>query len=64
MAGSSLIAELLLQALSQLNTSLEEENRQLMMQVKALLSQNQDMLMQALQSKDQFAEEQKGYLYV
>jgi hypothetical protein len=35
-----------------------------MMQVKALLSQHQEMLMQALQSKDHYAEEQKLYMYV
>lgn len=51
-----------LQALTQLNTKLEEENRTLMMQLQALLNQNQEMLTQSLESKDHFHEEERAYM--
>ena len=50
------------QSLSQLNTKLEEENRTLMMQLQALLNQNQEMLTQAMESKDHFHEEERAYM--
>ncbi|ELU01156.1 hypothetical protein CAPTEDRAFT_219709 [Capitella teleta] len=46
--------------ISQLNVKLEEDNRALLMQVQALLTQNQELLMTSLESKDHFAEEQKA----
>ena len=51
------------QYISQLNVKLEEDNRALLMQVQALLQQNQDLLTQSLESKDQYAEEQKANMY-
>lgn len=52
------------QSLSQLNSKLEEENRTLMMQLQALLNQNQEMLTQAMDSKDHFHEEERAYMWV
>ena len=52
------------QNLVQLNSKLEEENRQLMMQMQALLNQNQELLTSSLESKDQMHEKQKVYLSV
>lgn len=52
----------LLQALVTLNSRIEEENRSLMMQLQALLNQNQELLTTSLSSKDHYAEEQKQYL--
>lgn len=43
---------------------LEEENHALMIQLQALMNQNQDLLTKILNSKDHFAEEQKSYLLV
>ena len=41
---------------------LEEENSALMMQLQALIGQNQDLLTKLLNSKDQIVEEQKSYV--
>ncbi|RUS91281.1 hypothetical protein EGW08_000993, partial [Elysia chlorotica] len=46
----------------QINERIENENQALLMQIKQLLNQNQDLLTQALNSKDHFAEEEKAYL--
>ncbi|CAH1791258.1 unnamed protein product [Owenia fusiformis] len=46
------------EALVNLNTKLEDDNRALIMQVQALLNQNQELLLQTLESKDQFHEEE------
>jgi len=46
-----------------MNVKLEEDNRALMMQLQALLTQNQELLLSSLQSKDHFHKEQKSYMY-
>ena len=40
----------------------EEENRSLMMQLEALLNQNQELLTTTLESRDHFHEEERSYL--
>ena len=45
-----------------MNVKLEEDNRALMMQLQALLTQNQELLVSTLESKDHLHEEQKSYL--
>ena len=52
------------QASNQMIIKLEEENSALMMQLQALIGQNQDLLTKLLNSKDQIVEEQKSYVYV
>ena len=52
------------QILSQSNFKLDEERGMLMLQLQSLMNQNQDLLTQIINSKDQFAEEQKTYLLV
>lgn len=47
--------------LQQMNATLEEENKTLMNHISALLAQNQDLLFQTLESKDQFYEEQRAF---
>ena len=54
----------LFQSLNTLNEKLEDDNRNLMMQLQALLTQNQELLTGCLDSKDQLAEEQKAYMLV
>ena len=51
-----------LQASNQMIIKLEEENSALMMQLQALIGQNQDLLTKLLNSKDQIVEEQKSYV--
>ena len=52
----------LIQTVYQINERIENENQALLMQIKQLLNQNHDLLTQALNSKDHFAEEEKAYL--
>lgn len=52
----------MVQAMYQVNERLENENQTLLMQIKQLLNQNQELLTQALNSKDQYAEEAKSYM--
>ena len=47
--------------LEQLNYTLEEEKRTLLMQVNRLLEQNQSLLMRTLDSKDQALEEERVF---
>lgn len=46
----------------QVNQKMEEDNKNLLMQIQALLNSNQDLLSQILNSKEQFNEEEKSYL--
>lgn len=48
--------------LYQVNQKMEEDNKNLLMQIQALLNSNQDLLSQILNSKEQFNEEEKSYL--
>ena len=48
----------------QVNERLENENQALLLQIQQLLNQNHDLLTNALNSKDHFAEEEKQYLWV
>ena len=48
----------------QLKMNLEEENRHLLEQIGRLMSQNEELLSQTLESKDQIYAEQKQYTYV
>jgi hypothetical protein len=41
---------------------MEDDNKNLLMQVQSLLNSNSDLLTQILNSKDTHAEEQKSYL--
>ena len=50
-----------LESCTALNEKLEDDNRNLMMQMQALLNQNHELLTGCLDSKDQLAEEQKAY---
>lgn len=45
----------------QLKLNLEEENRHLLEQIGRLMSQNEELLSQTLESKDQIYAEQKQY---
>lgn len=56
-----LVRRLMLQSVDHLNTKLEEENHALMMQLQALLNQNQELLTQTMDSKDHFHNEQRAY---
>ncbi|GAB1601376.1 girdin-like isoform X3 [Argonauta hians] len=49
------------EAIDQMNQKMEEENNQLLYQMKTLISQNQELLSEALNSKDQHAETAKAY---
>ena len=49
------------QAIDQMNQKMEEENNQLLYQMKTLINQNQELLTEALNSKDQHAETTKAY---
>nr|XP_022333848.1 girdin-like isoform X3 [Crassostrea virginica] len=49
-------------SLYQVNQKMEEDNKNLLMQIQALLNSNQDLLSQILDSKEQFNEEEKSYL--
>ncbi|XP_076099397.1 girdin-like isoform X2 [Mytilus galloprovincialis] len=49
-------------SLYQANQKMEDDNKNLLMQVQALLNTNSDLLTQILNSKDTIAEEQKSYL--
>lgn len=53
-----------LQTLYQMNQKMEEDNKNLLMQIQSLLNSNQELLSQILNSKEHFAEEEKSYLYV
>lgn len=44
-----------------MNQKMEEENNQLLYQMKTLINQNQELLSEALNSKDQHAETAKAY---
>lgn len=48
----------------QLKANLEEENRHLLEQISRLMGQNEELLSQTLESKDQIYSEQKQYTYV
>ena len=50
------------QTVTLMNEKLEDDNRNLMMQLQALLNQNHELLTGCLDSKDQLAEEQKAYM--
>ena len=52
----------ILQTMYQVNERLENENQALLLQIQQLLNQNHDLLTNALNSKDHFAEEEKQYL--
>ncbi|XP_052106047.1 girdin-like isoform X2 [Mytilus californianus] len=49
-------------SLYQANQKMEDDNKNLLMQVQALLNTNSELLTQILNSKDTIAEEQKSYL--
>ncbi|XP_052827724.1 girdin isoform X1 [Octopus bimaculoides] len=49
------------EAIDQMNQKMEEENNQLLYQMKTLINQNQELLSEALNSKDQHAETAKAY---
>ena len=49
------------EVLMQLKLNLEEENRHLLEQISRLMSQNEELLSQTLESKDQIYTEQKQY---
>lgn len=49
------------EAIDQMNQKMEEENNQLLYQMKTLINQNQELLTEALNSKDQHAETTKAY---
>ncbi|BFZ12289.1 hypothetical protein BsWGS_15328 [Bradybaena similaris] len=51
-----------MEAVYQINERIDNENQALLMQIKQLLNQNHELLIQALNSKDHFAEEEKAYL--
>ena len=44
-----------------MNTKLEDENKQLIFQLQALLQQNQELLSQTLESSEHFREEENAY---
>ncbi|XP_062573804.1 girdin-like isoform X4 [Saccostrea cucullata] len=48
--------------LYQVNQKMEEDNKNLLMQIQTLLNSNQDLLSQILDSKEHFNEEEKSYL--
>ena len=48
-----------IQMLEQLNSTLEEEKRTLLVQVNKLLEQNQNILVRTLESKDQALEDER-----
>ncbi|XP_060071604.1 girdin-like [Ylistrum balloti] len=48
--------------LYQMNQKMEEDNKNLLMQIQSLLNSNQELLSQILNSKEHFAEEEKSYL--
>lgn len=52
----------LFQLLSRLKGNLEEENHHLLSQIQLLSQQNQMLVEQNLESKEQFHEEQKQYM--
>lgn len=52
------------QSLETTNEKLEDEKAQLFEQLHLLLQQNQELLMQALSSKDSYHEQTKSYMYV
>ena len=49
------------EVLMQLKLNLEEENKHLLEQIGRLMSQNEELLSQTLESKDQIYAEQKQY---
>ncbi|XP_021348797.1 girdin-like isoform X2 [Mizuhopecten yessoensis] len=48
--------------LYQMNQKMEEDNKNLLMQIQSLLNSNHELLSQILNSKEHFAEEEKSYL--
>ncbi|XP_070181839.1 girdin-like isoform X2 [Littorina saxatilis] len=55
-------AENRLETMYTVNERLESENQTLLLQIQQLLNQNHDLLTNALNSKDHYAEEEKAYL--
>ena len=53
-----------IQMLEQLNHTLEEEKKTLLLQVNKLLEKNQDMLVRTLENKDQAFEEERMFTLV
>jgi len=45
-----------------MNQKMDEDNKNLLMQLQSLINSNQDLLSQILNSKEHFAEEEKSYL--
>ena len=45
-----------------MNQKMEEDNKNLLLQIQSLINSNQDLLKKILNNKDHFSEEEKSYL--